>query len=83
MDNLISFKVLDSGSQGFARENHVWTDIQAHFRRTVWNLPDRSGVLTRISRRDGGCCYTEPGKYDVTYQHETMGDFTRTIEIMA
>ena len=44
-----------------------WETIQQVIRDTTSIDGENNGRLTRISRRDGGCNYRLPGKYDLTF----------------
>lgn len=40
-----------------------WEALQEMIRTMIGE-----GSLTRIARRDGSCCYTDPGTYDLTFR---------------
>lgn len=52
---------------GCKKHTPKWETIQQVIRETMNIDGENNGRLTRISRRDGGTNYRDPGEYDLTF----------------
>ena len=73
---------IDTIGETTTRPDNTWVDVERFIASHVDRFTRNTGRLTRIARPDGGCSYTSPGSYEVTYTHAALGDYQYTVILL-